>query len=223
MLTHPGGQSGLFCRTSVTTRLCLRNQRRYAEAEPFMLRALEYRSKVAGPPTPKCQRCLPTSLRHTATWRDRQIRSAMRFGRFRGSTKSSREVRSRFCPAATGACPTKLGRFADRNGIRSRHDRSRSGVAGKRDPQRVNVRMELGALRTGQEHYREAEQVFQSALEAGQSWPDRPPAGGLPYYPILDWSIANRHDIRKPSDYCSKPSNWRKRPAAREARSWARG
>lgn len=163
----PAGKADYFAGLQSQLGFVYENQRRYAEAEPFMLRALEYRSKIAGPTDTE----MPTMLANLASPYSNLARPADTISYAVRAISWFDQIKQEksglgFVLLQLARAQQKLGRFADSETAFVRAMTVLDRVLPESDPQRVNVRMELGALRTGQEHYREAEQVFQSALEA---------------------------------------------------------
>ena len=141
-------------------------QRRYAEAEPFMLSALEHRSKVSDPADPDMRTMLSNlvtlyahigRLQDTVTYARRAIASY--------DENKQQGAMLGFVLLNLGRAQGQLGRFPDAEAalLRSRDVLDRFLAEG--DPQRISVRIEIGGLASGQERFGDAEQAYQSALE----------------------------------------------------------
>jgi tetratricopeptide (TPR) repeat protein len=148
-------------------------QRRFAEAEPLFLRALEYRAKLAGPSDPN----LPIVLSNVATlYQD--------WGKHETSIQYALRAIAKFDEAKIedlklGVALLKLGQShgalrqiaeAESSLLRAKHVLDH--FIPEKDPVRIKVRLDLGALYISEESYAEAERSFQSALELEQKYPN---------------------------------------------------
>jgi tetratricopeptide (TPR) repeat protein len=141
-------------------------QRRYAEAEPFMLSALEHRSKVSDP----ADSDMRTILSNLALLYGKMGRPADTVAYALRAIASYDENKQQaamlgFVLLDLGRAQGQLGRFPDAEAalLRSRDVLDRFLAEG--DPQRISVRIEIGGLASGQERFGDAEQAYQSALE----------------------------------------------------------
>jgi tetratricopeptide (TPR) repeat protein len=142
---------------------------RYAEAEPIMLRALEYRTKFSEPSDPN----LPILLINLAVlyqnWGKPEAsipyatRAILKLEEAKAENSTLGHVLSRL-----GSAYKALGQTAEaeRSFIRARNIFDR--VLPEADPQRVVIRFEMGELYLSQEKYADAEKAYQAALSATQ-------------------------------------------------------
>jgi len=140
---------------------------RYAEAEPLMLRGLEFRTRFSEPSDPN----LPILLFNLAAL-------YQNWGKPEASIPYATRAISKFEEAKTenstlGYAWTRLGRVYKALGQTAEAERSFSRarevldrVLPEADPQRVAIRFEIGSLYLNQEKYVDAEQAYQSALSA---------------------------------------------------------
>ena len=141
-------------------------QQRYMEAEPFMLRALEYSSKIAGPPDAN----VPIVLSNLAALYGSLNRpsDAIRYGVRAVSwfDENKKETSTLgFALFQIGRAEEKLGHFSDAEAALLRAKEVFDRFLPKGDPQLINVRIDLGTVWTDQERFDEAEQIYKSALE----------------------------------------------------------
>jgi len=162
----PAGRENSFAALQAQLGNVYEKQHRYAEAEPFMQRALEYRSKTAGPADtemPIMLSNLPSlysNLQRPADTVSYALRAISWF-----DENKQEKANLGFDLLYLGRAQKQLGhpRDAEMALLRARDVLDR--VLPEDDPQRVNVRTELGTVLTDQERFIEAEQVFQSALD----------------------------------------------------------
>jgi tetratricopeptide (TPR) repeat protein len=189
-------------------------QHRYAEAEPFMLRALEYRTKIAGPADTE----MPTMLSNLASLYSNlrkptdTLTYALRAVAWFDENKQENSALG-FVLLRMGGAQAQLGHPSDAEAtlLRSRDVLDR--FLQKGDPARISVRNDIAALWMGQERYGKAEQELQSGLEIEKELGKPANGGELPCCRLSAWSIGNRVDIRKQSDCYWKRSGLKKRPA----------
>jgi len=148
-------------------------QRRFAEAEPLFLRALEYRAKLAGPSDSN----LPIALSNLAAlyqdWgkQETSIQYAVRaIAKFDEAKRE--DLKLAVALERLGQAHHALGQIAEaeRSLLRAKDVSDR--VVPENDPLRIKVRLDLGSLYLSEENYAEAERSFQSALELEQKYPN---------------------------------------------------
>jgi tetratricopeptide (TPR) repeat protein len=148
-------------------------QRRFAEAEPLLLRALEYREKLAGPSDSN----LPVALLGLATiyqnWgkRETSLQYALRaVAKF--DEAKIQDLKLAVALLKLGQAHNALGQNAEAERSLLRAHDLLDHVVPENEPLRIKVRLDLGALQLSQENYAEAERSFQSALELEQKYPN---------------------------------------------------
>lgn len=163
----PAGKEALFGGLQALLGSLYEKQRRYAEAEPYLLRALDYRSKIAGPADAE----MPTMLYNLASLYgnlrrpEDTISYAVRAIAWFDENKQENSTLGLVLLNLARA-KQQLGRWADADTAFLRAMDVLDRFLPETDPQRVNVRIEIGTLRTGQERYGDAEEIYQSALQA---------------------------------------------------------
>jgi tetratricopeptide (TPR) repeat protein len=141
-------------------------QRRYAEAEPVMLRALEYRSRLAEPADPDMPVILSNlaslyaNLQKPAETMNYALRSVARFDESKQESPALG-----FALFRLGVAQVQLGRLPEAQVALLRAKPLLDRFLPTADLTRVSVRNELAGLWKGQEKYREAEQELLSALD----------------------------------------------------------
>lgn len=148
-------------------------QRRYAEAEPLFLRALEYRVTLAEPSDSD----LPIALSNLAAlyqnWGKQEM--SIQYG-LRAVAKYDEAA---ILNSKLGIALSRLGHVQKALGQTAEAQRSFSRamdvfdrVPPEDNPERISVRLNLGALQFAEENYADAERSFQSALELEQKYPN---------------------------------------------------
>jgi tetratricopeptide (TPR) repeat protein len=161
------GNEILFATLQQQIGFAYERQHRFAEAEPFMLRALEYRSKIAGPADTEIPAMLAnltslySNLARPADTIAYAVRAITRFDQIKQEKPALG-----FSLLYMARAQQQLGRFADAETSFVRSMEVLDRVLPETDPLHLGVRIETGMLRMGQERYRDAQLVFQSALEA---------------------------------------------------------
>jgi tetratricopeptide (TPR) repeat protein len=164
----PGGEKA-FSALQAQLGNVYERQRRYAEAEPFMLRAIEYRTRIADPGDTE----MPTMLSNLASLYSNlgrpadTIPYAVRAVSWFDENKQEKPALG-FVLLQLARAQRQLGHLAEAETAFLRAKDVLDCVLPETEPLRVNVRIEIGTLRTDQERFGEAEQVLQSALEAEQ-------------------------------------------------------
>ena len=162
----PTGKEALFAGLHAMLGSVYEKQRRFPEAEPFMLHALEYRSKIAGPADTE----IPTMLANLASLYSNLERPAdtipyaVRAVSWFDENKQEKPALGFVLLRLAGA-QVKLGQLTQAEAALLRAKDVLDHVLPENDLQRVNVRTELGSLLIAQERYGEAEKLYQSALE----------------------------------------------------------
>ena len=148
-------------------------QRRYADAEPLFLRALEYRKKLTG----RSDTNLPVALFNLAglyqNWgkQEESIQYALQ--------AVSKLDEAKILNSQLGVGLSRLGQAqralgqtveAKRSFLRAKEVFDR--VLSESDPQRLKVLLDIGGLQLAEEGYADAERTFQSALEFEQKYPN---------------------------------------------------
>jgi tetratricopeptide (TPR) repeat protein len=163
----PAGKENVIAALQAQLGSAYEKQRRFAEAEPFMLRALEYRSKIAGPADTE----MPTMLGNLASLYSNLARPAdtisyaVRAISWFDQIKQEKSALG-FVLLQLARAQQQLGRFTDAETAFVRSIDVLDRTLPESEPLRINIRIEVGTLRTGQERYGDAEQAFLSALEA---------------------------------------------------------
>ena len=161
----PGGEKA-FSLLQAQLGLVHQRQGRYAEAEPFMLRALEYHLKFAEPADSSIPNILDNLsalyaiLQKPAetiafgsraiSWFDENKQEGLALGHVL---------------VHVGRAQRQLGQLKDAEIALLRALDLLDRTLAKSDPQLVSVRTEIGALWLEQERFREAEQILRSAIE----------------------------------------------------------
>jgi len=148
-------------------------QRRFAEAEPLLLRALAYREKLAGPSDSN----LPVALLGLAAlyqnWgkQETSLQYALRaIAKF--DEAQIQDLRLAVALLKLGQAHSALGQIAEAERSLLRAKDVLDHFVPENDPLRIKVRLDLGALQISVENYAEAERYFQSALELEQKYPN---------------------------------------------------
>lgn len=162
----PAGKESFFASLHAQLGFVYQRQDRNADAERPMLRALEYRSKIAGPADTE----MPTMLGNLASLysklgrpQDTIIYALRAIAWFDQNKKETSALG--FVLLHLGRAQGQLGHWPDAEAalLRSRDVLDR--ILAEGDPQRISVRIEIGGLASGQERFGDAEQAYQSALE----------------------------------------------------------
>ncbi|MES2197066.1 MAG: tetratricopeptide repeat protein [Pseudomonadota bacterium] len=160
------GREGTFSALQAQLGHVHERRRRYTEAEPFMLRALEYRLKNALP----ADAAIPVMLLNLASlYNDLRrpadtITYALRAVAWFDENKPENPILGHVL-LRMGIAQAQLGQLSDAETtlLRSRDVLDR--LLPKGDPARISVRNDIAALWTGQERYDEAGRELRSALE----------------------------------------------------------
>jgi tetratricopeptide (TPR) repeat protein len=165
----PSGAEKTFAVLQAQLGHVYEQQGRHADAEPFMLRALEYRLKAAGPSDSE----IPTMLYSLASLYNNLHKpaEATSYGlRAISWFDENRQERPNlgFVLVQVGRAQRQLGKLQDAEVTLVRARDVLDRVLPKTDPMLASVRADIGMLRLDQEQYGEAEQTFKSALQSEQ-------------------------------------------------------
>ena len=144
---------------------------RYADAEAYDLRALEYRSKSADPADPLLLQILAALAAHYDQMQ-RPDNSAV-YARRIISVLDERKQESLPLGSALiwlGRAQSKLGHYSDADATYLRALDVIDRVVPGDDPQRASVRVDIGLLRISQERYEEAETDYRAALALAEKY-----------------------------------------------------
>ncbi|WP_159008039.1 tetratricopeptide repeat protein [Bradyrhizobium sp. S69] len=173
----PAGKEDLFALIQSLFGSVYDKQHRYAEAEPFMLRALEYRSKYAGPNDTQ----MPTLLSNLALLYDNLSKpvdtAAYAVRAIAWFDENKRETATLGLDLLRlGRAQRQLGQQPDAEAALLRANDVLERLLPESDPQRINAKIEIASLWIDQQKCREAERVLKSALEMEPKLP-RPAVG----------------------------------------------
>ena len=148
---------------------------RYADAEPYELRALEYSAKSPNPNDPLVLKVLAALTGHYD--QTQQFEQAAAYAQriisvLDGSNQDDPTLASALI--WLGRAQNRLGRYSDADATYGRALRIIESSLPEDDLRRANIRIEIGLLRLDEEQYVEAEQEYRTALALSQkySYPD---------------------------------------------------
>jgi tetratricopeptide (TPR) repeat protein len=173
----PAGKENLFAVIQSQLGSVYEKQHRYAEAEPFMLRALEYRSKNAGPGDTE----RPTMLSNLASLYDNLSKPADTVNYAARAISWFDENKRETATLGLdlwrlGRAQRQLGHLPDAEAALLRASQVLDRLLPESDPQRINAKIEIASLWIDREKFGEAEPMLQSALELEPKLP-RPATG----------------------------------------------